>query len=804
MVLTTVLPDTESYNLGYENSRYLVVDSINGTKISKIADILEALQKPQDAIEGRPYSSWTYDQLTSNLEDLKATRAKSGLSDSGEAELTKVQDELKARNLPTIGGGASKWQSLFGDGLVTTANNTIRGMHTLFDLATFGRLGPQVALRNPGEYKLAMKAALKGLTEGRAPVKEAWDAIDAESVRSGGVLPDTAAMRKDGLSMHSPSTGLLQAVPGVRNLANMYQNFLDVLRPQIAQTELRNRLMSGDIQPGDVDAYKSVYKGTNLLTGSSSVKFGKEGSLLVEFPNWLAAQGELITKALTSGQIDGQMARSSLMRLVGMGTLATYVANALQDRSNPFEKGLADTAGNLAEPLRAHARAGIPQAQIPGTDMQIDMFGPLGELISKLAGVGVGTVQGAESGGPAGAAQGAVSGLGSAARGFASPVAKIGTDILTKSTATGERVSSPEERILDIINQSLPFSTAEAAHAANQIPGVDVPKSVLGTRSPGADVLGNLGLRVHEPSLVNRTLADQGISTSDPDYLIKRKEYLQSHPELQQTNDVTDTQQRIQSERQRLNDIFTAPDSTMSMVAFRDSRTRILQDQRDTLTALLGDKSIPPSSQQGKWLQSYNALFDKAKNPDDPSGKSVSSDLLDPLIAAWTNENGQEALDFVNRYSLAGLSPSEAAYLGDLRKLDSAGYFTVKANLYTNMKSNLTPAQIDTIHSQVEADRLKSPNPPLFAVALAKLHPELTAVQRADIVNSTKQAFQSPQLKKLKADYRKELMWFNPRATWDTYQGAQSGATVTTTGNGYTPSKRSTSPSLSTKRLPFH
>ena len=65
------------------------------------------------------------------------------------------------------------------------------------------------------------------------------------------------------------------------------------------------------------------------------------------------------------------------MRLVGMGTLATYVVNAVQE----------GTASPNA--LLAHTRNGIPQANIPGTNMQIDMFGPLGELISKISGIGV-------------------------------------------------------------------------------------------------------------------------------------------------------------------------------------------------------------------------------------------------------------------------------------------------------------------------------------------------------------------------------------------------------------------------------
>ncbi len=46
VALTSVLPDP--YVLGYQDARLLVVDAINGQKISRLADVQAALQKPQD------------------------------------------------------------------------------------------------------------------------------------------------------------------------------------------------------------------------------------------------------------------------------------------------------------------------------------------------------------------------------------------------------------------------------------------------------------------------------------------------------------------------------------------------------------------------------------------------------------------------------------------------------------------------------------------------------------------------------------------------------------------------------------
>ncbi len=48
IMLSSVLPDP--YNLGYQDIRLLVVDQINGRKISTLADVAEALKNPKDGV----------------------------------------------------------------------------------------------------------------------------------------------------------------------------------------------------------------------------------------------------------------------------------------------------------------------------------------------------------------------------------------------------------------------------------------------------------------------------------------------------------------------------------------------------------------------------------------------------------------------------------------------------------------------------------------------------------------------------------------------------------------------------------
>jgi PDZ domain len=46
VVLSLVLPDP--YNIGYQESRYLIVEKLNGKKVSTLHDVIVAKESPQD------------------------------------------------------------------------------------------------------------------------------------------------------------------------------------------------------------------------------------------------------------------------------------------------------------------------------------------------------------------------------------------------------------------------------------------------------------------------------------------------------------------------------------------------------------------------------------------------------------------------------------------------------------------------------------------------------------------------------------------------------------------------------------
>ncbi len=371
-------------------------------------------------------------------------------------------------------------------------NNSIRSSNTLLDFAFMGRLGRQAGLMQPGTYARSVGQAWKSLADPEI-VSKVWENLDEKAAASASTdkpLPNVATMREDyGLRAFNSDTapGLLGKIPGVSRAAKVYQNFQALLRPQMLQTEIENRLNAGTLTADDLrnpTVTNDLGRAINLLTGQSSLRIGPDSNLLLEFPNWLAAQGELIFRGLKGGDITGSMARQSLMRLVAFGTATTTALNLAQGKS----------------PI-ANVKNGVPMASVPGTDLTIDMFGPLGELVSKVGGIGVTAVQGEQKGGVSGAVSGLGKGAFDAYRGLASPLAGIAIDQLTGKNYIGQPISTPGQRITNLIEHVLPFNVSSATSG----------------REPAAQVLGGVGERVHQPSTTTKVTMGNYDSLSPQD-----------------------------------------------------------------------------------------------------------------------------------------------------------------------------------------------------------------------------------------------------------------------------------------------
>lgn len=687
-------------------------------------------------------------------------------------------------------------------GALGSVNNAVRSLNTVFDIAALGRLGRQAGARWPTIYAKAAKVAASSIFHPEA-VEEIHNGIDQRALEANAsagaktrytVAEMAAPVDKGGFNVGrdigDTSPGLLGKIPGpagkvASRVVGVQKAFLDTLRPLALEAEIENRSAANPAfaaSLSDPAVRKDLGRGVNLLTGQSSHRFGPNAGLVTEFPNWLAAQGELLYSAFQRGSITSEMARNSLLKLVGIGTIATAGLQLAQGKS----------------PL-SNIRGGVPQANIPGTDLSWDMYGPLGEVISKFGQIAQAGVQGAQTGGVEGTATGVVGKTLQQARGYAAPLL---SQVITQSSGSdfvGNRVKSPEERITSLIQQALPFNAAGAIEG----------------REPAAQALGLVGERVHQPSPLNQALYNAGIKSDD---LLGRKAFLQQHPELRGNNALGDLERQTQQRRDALNQA-TISDPTITLKNFKDARTTILQDQRSQLKQILGDKQLPVSGgKQGQWLHDYYNLFTQAHDPTDPNPDSIDANKLDTLIADWSNKPGNEgALDFVNQYTNTGLGPVETAYLNDLRSLDAEGYF--KLPHLQHMRSGLPESAIMGARGLVENYRQSDPNlqrQPMIVSAREALNnigqqtldklgiSEVTPELIADVANVDKQAYQNPDFRKFADTHRQQLMWFDQRANWASYLDAVNGKAVrnpsTPGGGGNTRGHVAFHPSLGLKR----
>ena len=476
---------------------------------------------------------------------------------------------------------------------------------------------------------------------------------------------------------------------------------------------------------------RAISEASNRATGYSTRGFGGPyGSALFFAPRFMQSQIETVMKASWGNQLENQVARRQMAKLIALGTGITVSINEINGEDTDFDP----RSSNF---LRIK--------NIGGSDLSI--FGPWDTLVRGI----VRSVPHVTEDGDftLGEPQYLL-------RSKLSPVLSSTVDFLTGENIVGE----PSRDWSSIVkNTFLPFSVREAG------------EEPLTTTGFGA--LGMKASPLTETERLENKLKANNILKSDPEYLIKRKEYLKTHPE-----DVPEAQgkeykqaREIQDEiaaRRKANDEL-ALTSGQTLVDFREKRKNLLTEQRLRLNEVLRKDIKKASSKQQKWLNEYFDLFDNEENKDFITGE-INPDKFDEAVAAWANKNGTEALDFVNRYMGAGLNTVEKNYYNDLRKLEAEGYF--KLSRYTNMKSDLTEDEIDSIVATVDSFRVGNPglqDEPWATTAKRLLKSSIDSTELLDVIHSRLKKYQNPERNKLKEKYAKELLWFNPRADWKSY-----------------------------------
>jgi len=311
-------------------------------------------------------------------------------------------------------------------------NNLLRGVRATADVSFMGIQGLLGAVDHPISYGRALKTALRSLGD-----KDAIGAhiiqFDEKAAARG--APTSAEWAKAGIHIGGPDTefavtgkGLggkleqIQNLPIAKQSNRAFGTFGDTLRLEAADAMWRPGMTAAELE--------EVANASNLMTGWSKGKFLGDTGNLVEFaPRFFQSQLELVANALTKGGIEGTAARRQLLKLIGIGTLATAGLNEALPGGIPAREYLDPRSNNFM------------RVRVGGQD--ISFFGPWDSLLKGV----VATAKGDPT---------------YLARTKASPVVQLATDYISGKNFLGQTtrhgfIPDPEAFLRGL----LPFSISD-------------------------------------------------------------------------------------------------------------------------------------------------------------------------------------------------------------------------------------------------------------------------------------------------------------------------------------------------------
>lgn len=234
--------------------------------------------------------------------------------------------------------------------LVQALNNLYRGLNATLDNSALGIQGLLGLADDQKAYAAALRVNLqawgKGGDASLGKFLLNFDDAAASTGRLRAVEWGQEGLRVGGQDteyMLGTKSSLLSKIPGVRQANRAFGYFGDTLRLQWADDELEALLKKGKSLEelranGDVRRIAEAINGT---TGWSPGKtFGNMGDLVLFAPRFMQSRLETVTRAVMSLQpgstIEQRIARRSLLKLIGYGTLITVAANELLGEETDF------------------------------------------------------------------------------------------------------------------------------------------------------------------------------------------------------------------------------------------------------------------------------------------------------------------------------------------------------------------------------------------------------------------------------------------------------------------------------------
>lgn len=348
-------------------------------------------------------------------------------------------------------------------------NNLYRGLNATLDDSAPGIQGLLGAIKNPKAWAQALRTHFLAFGKGGDEVLGKFLLDYDDRVLSAGRMPSIewgkAGLRVGGQDteymLGRGSTSFLNKVPGIRQANRAFGYFGDMLRLRLADDELAGLLRKGRsldelTASGDVER---IARAVNGVTGWSRGKaFGNVGDLLLFAPRFLQARLDTVTRAAMGmrpgASIEQRYARSSILRLVGYGTLLTVAVNEMLGEET-----------DLRPIVNGRYNPNFNRIRFEGRDWSL-----LGTYDS-LARAIVTTAMGRPD---------------EALRGMGSGVVSLAWDLLSNEDLTGEAVrDNPQQLGEYFLKQIAPFAVEETPSAVRKFSDKDVVGGVVAILGEG-------------------------------------------------------------------------------------------------------------------------------------------------------------------------------------------------------------------------------------------------------------------------------------------------------------------------------
>lgn len=453
----------------------------------------------------------------------------------------------------------------------------------------------------------------------------------------------------------------LDKVPGLRQAQRHFTSVGNRNRVEVFYQDLDLMRRSGQVV--DAKAEEQVARNINRITGVANSRATDIESLAEFAPNWMRSKVETLSKALTDGTLEGDLARKYLSNYLLTGTVASG-AIAISQGRDPME---------VVSPFDIEA---LKRGEIRFNQnwLTVRAFGQdigLGATFSDILRMGAVAADGAVGAIQEKDARVLIEALGSAARSKLSPALSLATDVAKGSNVVGDEIASWTYWL----TKPLPITAGSAIRDAQQ--GVDPKDIAVGS---AIEFFGGAASPLSPTERLNQVTPGGDFWNANPSV---REQVKQDNPELwnRAVERGSESRQIAEAEKTRIREQQTASDAQ-------------LQSGQITIDQWKSERKIRRAELSGGLAQIYRDTPEREPDPNKPwevYGAKIAelerkyNGLPDEAwneIDAWraTLTDTQNAQ--IDAETGVTATPTEKQYRAVANELDDKQYFAIRDRVW--------------------------------------------------------------------------------------------------------------------------